>query len=81
VGGAWTDAPKGSLVIAPGGTAHDFDRPHVAAKHAETLNACGEESAGARPVWTVRETTVCEAGRASAFRPRRAALAETVNTL
>ena len=25
VGGAWIDAPKGSLVIAPGGTAHDFE--------------------------------------------------------
>jgi mannose-6-phosphate isomerase-like protein (cupin superfamily) len=25
VGGAWVDAPKGSLVIAPGGTAHDFE--------------------------------------------------------
>lgn len=25
VGGAWIDAPKGSLVIAPGGTEHDFE--------------------------------------------------------
>lgn len=25
VGGAWVDAPKGSLVIAPGGTPHDFE--------------------------------------------------------
>jgi mannose-6-phosphate isomerase-like protein (cupin superfamily) len=25
VGGAWIDAPKGSLVIAPGGTPHDFE--------------------------------------------------------
>jgi mannose-6-phosphate isomerase-like protein (cupin superfamily) len=25
VGDAWIDAPKGSLVIAPGGTAHDFE--------------------------------------------------------
>jgi mannose-6-phosphate isomerase-like protein (cupin superfamily) len=25
VGGEWIDAPKGSLVIAPGGTAHDFE--------------------------------------------------------
>jgi mannose-6-phosphate isomerase-like protein (cupin superfamily) len=25
VGGRWIDAPKGSLVIAPGGTAHDFE--------------------------------------------------------
>lgn len=25
VGGEWIDAPKGSLVIAPGGTPHDFE--------------------------------------------------------
>ncbi len=25
VGGAWIDAPKGTLVIAPGGTPHDFE--------------------------------------------------------
>ncbi|HVY39034.1 MAG TPA: cupin domain-containing protein [Polyangia bacterium] len=25
VGGRWTDAPKGSLVIVPGGTPHDFE--------------------------------------------------------
>ena len=25
IGGAWVDAPKGSLVIAPGGTPHDFE--------------------------------------------------------
>lgn len=25
VGGKWIDAPKGSLVIAPGGTEHDFE--------------------------------------------------------
>ena len=56
-------------------------RPHVAAKHAETLNVCGEGSAGAPPVWTVRETTLREAERASARRPGRAVLAETVNTL
>ncbi len=24
VGGSWVDAPKGSVVIAPGGTPHDF---------------------------------------------------------
>jgi putative transposase len=63
-------------VIAPG------YRPHVAAKHAETLNACGEGSSGARSLLIVRETALWEAGRASARRPRRAVLtAETVNTL
>jgi putative transposase len=56
-------------------------RPHVAAKHAETQNVCGEGSAGARSVWVVRETTFREAEKASAWRPRRAVLAETVNTL
>ena len=56
-------------------------RPHVAAKHAETLNVCGEGSAGALPLWTVRETTLREAERASARRPRRAVSAEPVNTL
>ena len=62
-------------VIAPG------YRPHVAAKHAETLNVRGEESAGARSVLIVRETTFREAERALAWCPRRAVLAETVNTL
>ena len=38
--------------------------PPVAAKHAETKNVCGEESADARSLLTVRETTLCEAGRA-----------------
>jgi putative transposase len=45
--------------------------PRVAAKHAETGNACGERSAGAR-LPAVRETPLDEAGRASARRPRRA---------
>jgi mannose-6-phosphate isomerase-like protein (cupin superfamily) len=36
VGGAWIDAPKGSLVIAPGGTAHDFE--NRTAKRAGALN-------------------------------------------
>jgi hypothetical protein len=57
--------------------------PHVAAKHAETQNVCGEESADATPPTAVlRETLLDEAGRASAKRPRRAVLApKTVNTL
>jgi len=36
VGGAWIDAPKGSLVIAPGGTPHDFE--NRTAKPAGALN-------------------------------------------
>ena len=54
-------------VVAPAG-------PYVAAKHVETENVCGEESAGARHP-AVRETILGEAGRASAQRPRRAVLA------
>jgi mannose-6-phosphate isomerase-like protein (cupin superfamily) len=36
VGGKWIDAPKGSLVIAPGGTPHDFE--NRTAKRAGMLN-------------------------------------------
>ena len=54
--------------------------PHVAAKHAETQNAYGERSSGAR-LLVVRETTLDEVGTASAGRPRRAVSTETVNTL
>ena len=36
VGGRWFDAPKGSLVIAPGGTPHDFE--NRTAKRAGFLN-------------------------------------------
>ena len=54
--------------------------PHVAAKHAETQNAYGERSSGAR-LLVVRETTLDEVGTASAGRPRRAVSTGTVNTL
>jgi mannose-6-phosphate isomerase-like protein (cupin superfamily) len=36
VGGAWIDAPEGSLVIAPGGTPHDFE--NRTAERAGALN-------------------------------------------
>jgi mannose-6-phosphate isomerase-like protein (cupin superfamily) len=36
VGGKWIDAPQGSLVIAPGGTAHDFE--NRTAERAGALN-------------------------------------------
>ena len=36
VGGEWIDAPTGSLVIAPGGTPHDFE--NRTAKRAGALN-------------------------------------------
>jgi putative transposase len=60
----------------------DLDWSPVAAKHAETQNVCGEESADAQAP-PARETHLDEAERASAQRPRRAVLAvdETVNTL
>ena len=59
---------------------HSSGWPHVAAKHAETTNACGEGSAGARLV-AVCETALDEAGTAPAERPSRAVVTETVNTL
>lgn len=36
IGGSWFDAPKGSLVIAPGGTPHDFQ--NRTAERAGALN-------------------------------------------
>ncbi|MBN9165929.1 MAG: transposase [Myxococcales bacterium] len=54
--------------------------PHVAAKHAETKNAYGERCSDAR-LLVVRETTLYEVGKASAWRPRRAVSTSTVNTL
>jgi len=55
-------------------------QPHVAAKHVETKNAYGERRSGER-VLRVRETTLHEVGKASAWRSRRAVLTSTVNTL
>jgi putative transposase len=52
----------------------------VAAKHAETVNVCGETSSGVQ-AGPVRETRLDEAERASARHPRRVVLAKTVNTL
>jgi len=53
----------------------------VAGKHPETQNACGGRSAGGIDSARSRETAPCEAGRGSPQRPRRAVLAEIVNTL
>ena len=36
IGGRWVDAPKGSFVVAPGGTPHDFQ--NRTAKRAGALN-------------------------------------------
>jgi putative transposase len=52
----------------------------VAAKHAETVNVCGETSSGVQ-AGPERETRLDEAERASARHPRRVVLAKTVNTL
>jgi putative transposase len=59
-----------------------LDWPPVAAKQAETLNVCGEKSAGAQAPLG-RETRLYETERASAQRPRRAVwtVRETVHTL
>ena len=58
----------------------DLDWPHVAGKHPETQNVCGEESSGAQ-AGPARETGLGEAERAPARRPRRAVSTETVDTL
>src|SRR3954447_17959602 len=42
VGGAWVDAPKGPLVIAPGGRAHDFENPTAEGAGALNLSVPGE---------------------------------------
>ena len=42
VGGSWIDAPKGSLVIAPGGTPHDFENRTAAPAAALNLSVPGD---------------------------------------
>jgi mannose-6-phosphate isomerase-like protein (cupin superfamily) len=42
VGGAWIDAPKGSLVIAPGGTEHDFENRTAARAGALNVSVPGD---------------------------------------
>ncbi len=42
VGGRWIDAPEGSLVIAPGGTAHDFENRTAARAGALNLSVPGD---------------------------------------
>lgn len=66
VGGRWIDAPKGSLVIAPGGTPHDFE------------NRTGER-AGALNVSVPGEFEPHMEGIAEWFRARSAADARTEN--
>jgi mannose-6-phosphate isomerase-like protein (cupin superfamily) len=51
VGGAWIDAPKGSLVIALGGTAHDFENRTAERAGALNLSVPGDfEHGGDRRV-------------------------------
>ena len=49
--------------------------PRVAVNQVEKLNVCGEGRSAGEQFLTVRETRLDEPGRASARRPRRAALA------
>jgi hypothetical protein len=66
VGGAWIDAPNGSLVIAPGGTAHDFE------------NRTGER-AGALNLSVPGDFEPDMEGIAEWFRARSAAASRTAN--
>jgi mannose-6-phosphate isomerase-like protein (cupin superfamily) len=66
VGGQWIDAPKGSLVIAPGGTPHDFE------------NRTGER-AGALNFSVPGEFEPNMEGIAEWFRARGAADSRTAN--
>ncbi len=66
VGGAWIDAPKGSLVIAPGGTAHDFENRTA-------------ERAGALNVSVPGDFEPEMEGIAEWFRTRSAAASRTAN--
>jgi mannose-6-phosphate isomerase-like protein (cupin superfamily) len=66
VGDAWIDAPKGSLVIAPGGTAHDFENRTAERAGALNLSVPGdfEPHMGGIAAW---------------FRARSAAASRTAN--
>ncbi len=66
VGGRWIDAPKGSLVIAPGGTPHDFE------------NRTGER-AGALNLSVPGDFEPNMDGIAEWFRARSAAASRTSN--
>ena len=73
VGGRWIEAPKGSLVIATGGTPHDFE--NRTAKPAGVLNISGPgdfepEMAGIAKWFRARPTE--EARTANAPRKQRA---------
>lgn len=67
VGGTWVDAPTGSLVIAPGGTAHDFE------------NRTGER-AGALNVSVPGDFEPHMLGIAEWFRARSAAASRTAKS-
>ena len=66
VGGTWTEAPKGSLVIAPGGTPHDFENRTAA-------------RAGMLNVSVPGDFEPCMEGIAAWFRERSAAESRTSN--
>jgi mannose-6-phosphate isomerase-like protein (cupin superfamily) len=68
IGGEWIDAPKGSLVIAPGGTAHDFENRT-------------SERAGALNLSVPGDFEPEMEGIAQWFRARSAAASRTANAL
>lgn len=66
VGGAWLDAPAGSLVIAPGGTAHDFENRTATRAGALNVSVPGDFEPSME-------------GIAAWFRARSAAASRTAN--
>lgn len=66
IGGDWIDAPQGSLVIAPGGTPHDFENRTAARAGALNLSVPGDFEPQME-------------GIAEWFRARSAAAARTAN--
>lgn len=75
VGGTWLDAKKGSLVIAPAGTAHDFE--NRTAKRVGMLNVSvpGDfepEMAGIAPWFRARSAADARTANAPAAKPRKA---------
>ena len=74
MGGEWFDAPKGSLVIAPGGTPHDFE--NRTAKRAGFLNFSApgdfEPDMPGIAQW-FRERSAADSRTANAPKPKRTA--------
>jgi mannose-6-phosphate isomerase-like protein (cupin superfamily) len=72
VGGAWIDAPKGSLVIAPGGTPHDFENRTPERAGALNVSVPGDfepEMAGIAEWFRARSAAASRTANAPAFKP------------